>query len=175
MSIVQHAGTPAAGGAGRLTTRKVGLIFALFFGTIFSADAFLVVSAVRTYSGTETTSAYRAGQLYNAEIALARSQAALGWRLEPAADRAPDGTVTVRAILEDERGAALSRRSVQATLQRPTDRRADHAAVPLAETSEPGRYAGVADGIAPGQWDLVVDVVEGADRVFRRKARVVLR
>ncbi len=54
-------------------------MLAAFFGTIASADAVLVVSAVRTWSGTEATSAYKAGQLYNSELALARAQDARGW------------------------------------------------------------------------------------------------
>jgi nitrogen fixation protein FixH len=167
--------SPASDGVGRLTARKVALIFTLFFGTIFSADTFLIVSAIRTYTGAETTSAYRAGQLYHEEIALARAQAARGWRLDATAERAADGTVSLRVVLENGQGEALSKRALKAALQRPTDRRADHADIALAETVAAGRYAGLVAEIAPGQWDLVVDVLEGGERAFRRKTRVVLR
>ena len=50
-----------------LTGRKMFVIFACFFGTIATADAFLITSAVRTWSGTEANSAYKAGQLYNGQ------------------------------------------------------------------------------------------------------------
>jgi nitrogen fixation protein FixH len=158
----------------RLTGRKVGLIFAAFFGTIFCADTFLIVSAVSTYTGAETTSAYKAGQLYNAEIALARAQAARGWTLEPRLERAADGRIRVTVAAADREGRALAGRSLVLALQRPTDRRDDRAAVPLREEA-PGFYAANVGDVAPGQWDLVADVLEGEERVHRRKARTVLR
>jgi hypothetical protein len=39
----------------------------------------------------------------------------------------------------------------------------------------PGVYAAVVDGVAPGQWELVVDVLEDGERAFRRKSRIILR
>jgi nitrogen fixation protein FixH len=160
---------PSAG----LTGRKVFLIFALFFGTIASADTFLIVSALRTFSGAETSSAYRAGQLYNREIAGARAQAARGWRLETSVSREEDGFARIAVAAKDEAGAALSGRAVTAALQRPTSKREDRAVV-LAETA-PGAYGGTLEEVAPGQWDLVVDVMDGAERLHRVKTRVLLR
>ncbi len=156
-----------------LTGRKVAWIFVLFFGTVASADAVLVVSAVRTWSGAETTSAYKAGQLYNREIALARAQEARGWTVQSTVARRPDGAALFSVELRDPSGRPLPGRTLDATLQRPADKRGDRVLV-LREAS-PGTYAGVADGIAAGQWDLVVDVVEGDERAYRRKTRVVLR
>ena len=156
-----------------LTGRRVFLILACFFGTIASADAFLIISAVRTWSGTQATSAYKAGQLYNGELALARSQDARGWSLNARADLEPDGAVRLTAEARDALGQALTGRAVTAVLQRPTDQRADRQ-VPLVEGAA-GSYVAVVEGVAPGQWDLVVDVLEGSERAFRRRTRVVLR
>jgi nitrogen fixation protein FixH len=157
-----------------LTGRRVFLILAAFFGTIASADAFLIVAAVRTHTGTEATSAYQAGQLFNGEIKVAREHAARGWRLDMEAERNPDGRgATVVVEGRGDGGAALAGHTLAAVLQRPTDKREDRA-VPLTEVA-PGRYAGSVAELAPGQWDLVVDVLEGESWVFRRKARVVLR
>ena len=156
-----------------LTGRKVFLIFALFFGTIASADTFLVVSALRTFSGAETSSAYRAGQLYNREIADARAQAARGWRLDASVVREADGFARIAVLARDETGGALSGRDLTAALQRPTSKREDRAVV-LAETA-PGAYGGTLEEVAPGQWDLVVDVMDGAERLHRLKTRVLLR
>jgi nitrogen fixation protein FixH len=155
-----------------LTGRKVLFMFAAFFGTIASADAILITSAVRSWSGAETTSAYKAGQLYNSEIALAQAQDARGWALASEAARQADGSVRVSVAAKDRLGAPLTRRAVTATLQRPTDKRADRT-VELGEGAA-GSYAALLFDLAPGQWDLVVDVVEEGERAFRRKTRVVL-
>src|SRR3712207_788156 len=87
-----------------LTGRRVFLIFAAFFGTVASADAFLITSAVRTWSGTEANSAYKAGQLYNGELAQARAQDARGWMLQPMVAREADGAVRVAVDLRDRAG-----------------------------------------------------------------------
>ncbi|HEX8664303.1 MAG TPA: FixH family protein [Beijerinckiaceae bacterium] len=156
-----------------LTGRKVLLAFVLFFGTIASADGFLLWSAVRTWSGAETTSAYKAGQLYNGELSQARAQAARGWRLDMTVERAPGGGAAVRVVGQDADGAALANKKIAAVLQRPTDKRADRS-VDLAEGPR-GAYAGEIARIAPGQWDLVVDVSKDGALAYRRKIRVVLR
>jgi nitrogen fixation protein FixH len=169
-STAAHPTAPPPTG---LTGRKVALIFALFFGTIFTADGLLLVSALRTYTGAETSSAYKAGQLYNQEIALARAQAGRGWRLESTVERdGADARITVEA--RDGEGEGLPGRLVRAVLQRPTDKRSDTPPLELRDWRSPGRYEAVMERVAPGQWDLVVDVLEGGERVFRRKVRVLL-
>jgi nitrogen fixation protein FixH len=156
-----------------LTGRHVFAILVAFFGTIASADRFLLWSAVRTWSGAETTSAYKAGQLYGGEVARARAQAGLGWRLEASLERQPSGAAQVRVAARDANGAALLGRELSATLQRPTDKRADL----LLDLTErpPGLYSGEVAAMAPGQWDLVIDVSERGERAFRRTTRLVLR
>jgi nitrogen fixation protein FixH len=155
-----------------LTGRKVALIFVTFFGTIASADAFLIFSAVTTWSGTDATSAYKAGQLYNSEFALARSQNASGWTVSAGAQRRDGGRVHVSARAQDLSGSVVSGRTVTAILQRPTDQREDKRTNLIEESA--GTYAAIVDAVSPGQWDLVVDILEGDTRVFRRRSRVLL-
>jgi nitrogen fixation protein FixH len=163
----------AATPAGTLTGRKVLLIFVCFFGTIFAVNAWLVVAAIGSWTGMEADSPYKAGLLYNRELAVARTENARGWTLKMHADRLPEGTVRVSAEAHDAAGAALTGRILTAVLERPTDKRADRTAT-LAE-ERPGAYAAVLDGVAPGQWELVVDVLEDGERAFRRRSRIILR
>lgn len=156
-----------------LTGRHVFLILLAFFGTIAAADAFLVWSAIQSWTGAETTSAYRAGQLYGGEFARARAQAALGWRLDMAVERKASGAALVRVTALDAAGAALAGRKLTATLQRPTDKRADRS-VDLAE-GRGGLYTGELAELSAGQWDLVVEVQEQGALALRRKIRLVLR
>ncbi|MEL6061441.1 MULTISPECIES: FixH family protein [unclassified Methylobacterium] len=157
---------------GRLTGRKVLAILVAFFGTVATADTILLVSATRTWSGLEVASPYRAGQLYNAELARAREQDALGWHLDASAARNPAAVATVTVSLSDGAARPLRGKALQARLERPTDKRQD-VAVDLVEVAA-GTYTARAEPVARGQWDLVVEVA-GADGVaFRRRHRIVL-
>ncbi|WP_336490528.1 FixH family protein [Methylobacterium nigriterrae] len=164
--------TSASLSAPRLTGRKVLAMFVAFFGTIASADAILVTSAVRTWSGLEERSPYQASQRYNVELQLARAQAARGWILESSAVRRGEASVVVNVALRDRDGTPLTGKTLQARLERPTDKRAD-IALALAET-DTGAYAGQAHNVARGQWDLVVEVLGEDGAEFRRRRRVVL-
>ncbi|MET7242334.1 FixH family protein [Methylobacterium sp. EM32] len=151
----------------RLTGRRVLLLLVGFFGTIASADAVLVTSALRTWSGLEVASPYHAGQVYNAELARARAQEARGWHLESAVARAgPGAAVTVS--LRGRGDEPLAGKALRARLERPTDARADRV-LALAATA-PGTYAGGVEALPGGQWRLVVEVV-GPDGVELRRER----
>ena len=160
---------PAKGG---LTGRKVLLILMCFFGTVFAADTFLMMAAFRTWSGLDEASPYRAGQVYNRDLAQARAQEIKGWALALKAEREPDGAVRVSAEARDAGGRVLRDRTISAVLQRPTDKRQDRA-LELIENA-PGSYSAIVDAVAPGQWELVVDVIEGRERAFRRQTRIIL-
>ena len=155
-----------------LTGRKVFLIIACFFATFITADSFLLVMAVRSFSGTEATSAYKAGQLYNGELERARAQEARHWSVAVRAVRDSSGDLRVTADLRDSEGRSLTGRTVTASLERPTDRREDRSA-DLVEVA-PGRYDAPVPRVAAGQWDLVVDVLENGERAFRRRTRIVV-
>jgi nitrogen fixation protein FixH len=163
--------------AASLSTRHLNgwhvlTILLTFFGTIGVADAVLIYSAMRSWTGAETTSAYRAGQLYNGELAQAQAQAALGWHVDATAERRPDKTVQVSVTARDPMGRPLADVIWRAILQRPTSQRDDRV-VPLRQ----GGYAHVAivTDLAPGQWDLVVEGSRGGERAYRSKTRLVLR
>lgn len=156
-----------------LTGRHVLFILLGFFGSIATADGLLVWSALSTWSGTEATNAYRAGQLYNGELAHARAQAALGWHVESTVERMADGLATVRVTIADPKREPVTAVRVTGTLQRPTDKRADHPFELVA--TAPGTYVAEVSGLPAGQWDLSIDVNQGANRVYRRITRVVLR
>lgn len=160
------------GSRGVLTGRKVFAMFCAFFGVIFTANAALVVAANGTWPGMETWSAYRAGQLYNSEAAAARAADARGWSLMLAAERQANGAARLVARAADRGGAALAARDLVGTLRRPLQQREDRALTFREEA--PGLYVAHAEGVASGQWDLVVDVTEAGERTLRRQVRVVL-
>jgi nitrogen fixation protein FixH len=127
---------------------------------------------VRSWTGAETSSAYKAGQLYNRELAEAQAQAALGWRVAAKVDRHADGIANIVLEAQDKRGGPLEGVAWTATLQRPTDKREDRT-VTLAE-GQGGVHVGVLPGIAAGQWDLVVETRAETGHSYRTKSRLVL-
>ncbi|OAH22436.1 FixH family protein [Methylorubrum sp. B1-46] len=160
--------SPSAG----LTGRTVFAIFAAFFGTVACADAFLVTSAVRTWSGLEEPSPYRASQRYNAELERARAQSAQGWILDGTVAREGQTGAAVTVSLQAADAAPLTGRTLRTRLERPTDKRADRT-LAVAETV-PGLYVGRLPAVSAGQWELVVEVLDGDDVTFRRRHRVIL-
>lgn len=155
-----------------LTGTRILAMFVAFFGTVAAADAVLVTSALRTWSGLEDPSPYQASQRYNAELNRARAQDGLGWRLEATAARLPVAGAAILATLSDEEGRPLRGRVLQARLERPTDKRLDRCA-DLIEVSA-GTYRAEASPVPPGQWDLVVEVMGEDGVAFRRRHRIVL-
>lgn len=155
-----------------LTGTRILAMFVAFFSTVAAADAVLVTSALRTWSGLEEASPYQASQHYNAELSRARAQDELGWRLEATAARLPVAGASILVTLSDQAGRPLRGKVLQARLERPTDKRLDlHA--DLKEVSA-GTYQAEAGPVARGQWDLVVEVMGGDGVAFRRRHRIVL-
>ncbi len=78
----------------RLTGRHVLLAFVGFFATIAAADAVLVLSALRTFTGLGAASPYHPARVYAAELARARAQGAPALEASTARSR---GTGPARA------------------------------------------------------------------------------
>jgi nitrogen fixation protein FixH len=156
-----------------LTGRTVLVCLLAFFGVVIGINMVMTILAIRTLPGTEVDSAYRASVNFNAEIAAARAQAALGWQVTAHLERTPDGRVTIKVEGRDGHGAPLTGLAVSARLQRPTDKRADRL-IALAER-ETGLYRGATDEVAAGQWDLIIEAGRAGGRQFLSRNRTALK
>jgi nitrogen fixation protein FixH len=154
-----------------LTGRTVLIWLIAFFATISIVNAIMIRAAITTFGGLETGSAYQAGRTFEREIAAARAQDARHWQVKANLRRA-GAEALVEIDARDAGGQALAGLAASATLHHPTDARADHV-VPLNETA-PGRFSGTA-ATAPGQWDILIELTRGPERVFRSRNRVVLQ
>jgi nitrogen fixation protein FixH len=157
----------------RLTGRGVLLCMLAFFGVIIGVNLLLMKLAIDTMPGLEVDSSYRAGNVYNAEIAAARSQSARQWQVAGHLERGADGRTFLEVEARDPGGAPLTGLAFSAHLERPTDKRADRS-VALVEQGL-GIYRGQTESLAPGQWDLVLEADRGSARLFLSKNRVELR
>jgi nitrogen fixation protein FixH len=155
-----------------LTGRMVLVGLLAFFGIVLGANGLLVHKALSTFGGVETDSSYRAGQLFERDVAMARAQDAQHWRVEASVAPAADGSALLDIVARDGAGLAVAGIAATATFERPTDRRLDRT-VAVSEDA-PGHFRGSA-AISPGQWDLVIELTRQGERQFRSKNRIVLR
>jgi nitrogen fixation protein FixH len=155
-----------------LTGRTVLAMLVAFFAVVGGVNAIMVRAATSTFGGVETGSAYKAGLEFKNEIAALREQEARHWTVAGHLSRDSAGSVKLELRIADRQGGLPAAIEAKVRLSHPTDARLDQS-VPVAASGGTlfmGRTTGPA-----GQWDLLIEVFQGGERVFRSKNRVVLR
>jgi nitrogen fixation protein FixH len=155
-----------------LTGRRVLLWLVGFFVAIFAVNAVLVQAAISTFGGLDTPSSYKAGLVFESEVARADRQAARHWQVDGKLRRDGAGEAVLDVSVRDAHGQPVTGLTADARLAHPADERLDHV-IPVA-VSGTGRFHGMSKAM-PGQWDLIVDLYRGHDRLFRSRSRVTLR
>jgi len=155
-----------------LTGRAVLLWLVGFFLIVFAVNGVLVRAAISTFGGVETTSSYKAGLQFGREVAVVERQDALHWQVSGKLTRAGAGQAVLDVTARDAGGAPLAGLRADARLAHPADERLDQVVEVRLVTA--GVFHGVAQA-QPGQWDLIVDLYRGDQRVFRSQSRVSLR
>lgn len=148
----------------------LGLMIA-FFAVVVGVNVFMAHEALSTFGGVETESAYRAGQTFERDLAMAKAQDALHWQVGASVTPAADGSAVLDIVARDATGASLTGLAATALFERPTDRRLDRAVA--VHESAPGHFRG-SGGIAAGQWDLIIELSRHGERLFRSVNRVML-
>jgi nitrogen fixation protein FixH len=133
----------------------------------------MIALAITTWPGLETADAFRKGIGYNAALAAAREQAALGWRAElafkPAAEQRRRGRVELR--LTDAAGRPVERAEVRADLVRPT--RQGHDFTVFLERAPGGIYALETEFPLAGIWDVRL-LAEDRQKLYQTTRRIVV-
>lgn len=158
------------GPARPVTGRMVLACLVAFFAVVGGVNAIMIGAAVSTFGGVETASSYQAGLAYTRESNAAQAQDALGWQVK-ASLHPSAGMTRIEIDARDAAGAALAGLQATARFERPTDRRADQTIALLEDGS--GHFRGTAARVA-GQWDLIIELSRGPERIFRSRNRVVL-
>lgn len=143
-----------------------------FFGVVFAVNAAMVKAATSTFGGVETTSSYKVGLKFNHEIEAAGRQEARHWQVAGKLARAQSGEAALDVSVRDDKGAPLTGLTATARLAHPADARRDHE-VTLARSGA-GQFHGESQA-ERGQWELIVDLYRGDERVFRSRSRVQLQ
>ena len=135
-----------------------------FFAVVIAANAALAYYAMGSWSGLVVENSYVASQNYNAVLAEARAQRALGWKSK--LEASPSSLVFT---VSDKSGHAIAGAKVEAELERPSSSTEDRTLVLLERPG--GRY--IHDGgLKPGLWNATVSVTNTAGRRYRRDFRL---
>jgi len=154
-----------------LTGRMVLVYLLTFFGIVMGINGVMIYEALSTMRGVDTESAYQAGRMFEQDVAMVKAQDARHWQIDAKLTPARNH-MRLELVARDKAGHVLTGMTASASFERPIDRGLDHS-VALKEDS-PGQYHGETE-LIPGQWDLVIEISEQGQRLFRSKNRIVLR
>lgn len=179
MPSVANLSSDSPGRPGREMTGRTVLGWIIgFFAVIFLANAVFLWLAISSFSGIEATSAYKAGQTFASDKAMAEAQAERGWKVSTEIVRAGTGA-DVRLSARDIAGAPVGGVRFLAVFKRPVDDGHD-VTVDLQER-EIGVYRGHVDNIDAGQWNVVISAQAvspssgESEQVYLSRNRVVIR
>ncbi|MEM6666100.1 MAG: FixH family protein [Pseudomonadota bacterium] len=144
-----------------------------FFAVIFIVNGIFVYTALNSFPGVETDSAYKAGQVYDTEYAAAMEQNARGWDVSIDMERRGDQSLHLAATPRDTAGAPLTGIALSATLQ--SVRGVAHDRTVTFVESETGRYVAVAESVGAGNWTIELNAEQNGVRVYRSRNRVFLK
>jgi nitrogen fixation protein FixH len=161
--------TTARGLTGR--TVLFGLIG--FFGFAFAANAVFVWLAATSWSGLSTQDAYRKGLDYNAVLARAEAQRALGWQATSGFVAGNGNTGRLSVTLKTAAGRPIEGHAVTAAFRRPVVEGLDFT-VSLAGTGD-GVYSADIGFPAPGQWDVRIEVARPGAQAYLLDTRLWLK
>jgi nitrogen fixation protein FixH len=143
-----------------------------FFAVVAAVNAIMMTAAISTFSGVETANSYEAGVTFARDEAAAVAQEGRHWRVTAALKPAAGAPTLIELSAKDASDRPLAGLEASITLIHPNDRRRDHSVTMQADG--PGRFRGAIAPIA-GQWDFVIELSRGGERLFRSKERIILR
>ncbi len=162
-----------AGNKPRELTGRAVLFWILgFFGFVFAVNGVMIKLATSTFAGLETGSSYKAGLQFRQEMESAQRQATLHWEVDGHLARDAAGRAVLDVSVRDDKGLAVAGLSGVARLAHPATSKLDHSVA--LEPSGAGALRGVTEA-QPGQWELILDLERGGERVFRSRSRVTLK
>ncbi|HEY9056951.1 MAG TPA: FixH family protein [Aurantimonas sp.] len=141
-------------------------VMVLFFGTIISVNLVLAYFANSSWSGLVVQNSYVESQRFDAQTAVKRRQAALGWTVHTSYE---GGVFAVS--LADAEGRPIRDVSVEATIGRPTTEREDRTL--RLKPVRGGDYAAPTK-LGTGLWEAAIAVTATDEPSWDKAVRFVL-
>lgn len=150
-----------------LTGRHVLAMLLAFFGVIIGVNLTMAYFANSTWSGLVVANGYVASQSFDKDLARARAQEALGWKVGFSFERD-----SVHLSFVDAEGAAIDKLVITGQLERTVTDKQDQALAfaPLGG----GVYAAPAT-LSPGVWEVEIDAKGGGVPDYRKIFRFFVK
>lgn len=142
-----------------------------FFAVIFAINGFMADAAISTFAGLDTPSSYKAGKMFEHEVAVAHAQAERHWHVTGRLVHVAPDNARLSVTVRDDNGLPPAGIVMTAQLEHPADAKRDRT-IPMRETA-PGEFSGTAQA-DPGLWDLDINVSRNGERLFRSRNRLSL-
>lgn len=139
-------------------------VMVAFFGVIIAVNVFMAVMASRSWTGFVVENSHIAGAEFNAKVAEARAQKALGWNPSLVIK---DGRASV--LMRDRNGAQVKLNAVTLSFERPVDDREDRTFTLVRGEAE--SFQGQTP-VADGAWFVSLEADAGLEHSFKHKWRV---
>jgi nitrogen fixation protein FixH len=133
---------------------------------VVAVNATLIWFALTTFTGLTVGHSYDRGRTYNAVIAEAARQEALGWAARVSLEGA-----TLAVAVTDRDGLPVAGR-IAGVLLRPLE--GTELPLDLAATA-PGRFAARVEGLRPGQWEARLTLTGPGQAALDIRQRVIAR
>jgi nitrogen fixation protein FixH len=147
-------------------------IFVAFFVVIIGVNGTMAYFATSTFSGLSTDHAYEKGIGYNRNIAMAKAQAEMGWKVDAAVTPAAvKGQADIVLTYHDRDNRPVTGLDVNAILVRPTAKGSDQTVALSARA--PGVYATTVALPLAGEWDADILAV-GSGIAYQVQRRFIL-
>ncbi|MEQ8824641.1 MAG: FixH family protein [Filomicrobium sp.] len=170
MSTYQPMANPNHSGWTLTGWHVLGAIL-VFFSVLFVVNGVFLYYAITTFTGIETSDAYRKGISYNQNLQEERRFEQLGWQGKIAGDGK-----TIKLTLLTQDGTPVRGMDVSGKVGRPATDKFDQT-VTFKDQGN-GIYAAKDANLAPGNWIVVVEVREpvsqNSEPRFRLKERLWL-
>jgi len=159
--------------ATELTGKHILVIFLTFFGVIFTVNGIMIFYSQYSWTGLETSDAYRKGLKYNQQLSSSEAQNKRGWHVDVKRNKLTKGGMSFQVNPKDKDGEALTQLNIVIDLVRPTHEGMDQH-FRLKET-DLGVYDGKTASLPLGKWYIFITASRKGETLYKSKNELYLR
>jgi nitrogen fixation protein FixH len=149
---------------------KIPYIFIAFFAVIIAVNIGYIYLAKKTWRGVTTDEAYQKGLNYNDTLKEAEKQKELGWIVDAKVSNGGENEISILISLTDRNSIPINDASINITFKNPVREGYDFTIAPV---SSKGTYRFLAKFPVKGQWDAIILVNKGEDKLYVAKRYVI--